>query len=139
MQLSEKEISSLARFSKAETDYLGMQQIARIATVSPKGQPDLVPVALEFDGEYFWVGSHDERPRKYKNVKSGNKLVAITIDDVQSFHPWKGRQVRVYGTAEILDHTGKIGPGKYLRITPKVSWSFGLEKGQELKIVKTVH
>jgi pyridoxamine 5'-phosphate oxidase family protein len=135
----DKELNRLARFSKGETEYLGRQQIARIATVSPKGQPDLVPVALEFDGVYFWVGSHDERPRKYKNVKSGNRLVAITVDDVQSFHPWKGRQVRVYGTAEILDHSGKIGPGKYLRITPNVSWSFGLEKGQESKIFRTVH
>ncbi|HEX9196809.1 MAG TPA: pyridoxamine 5'-phosphate oxidase family protein [Candidatus Bathyarchaeia archaeon] len=34
------------------------QRLARIATVSNKGQPDVVPVGFEFDGQYFWVGSH---------------------------------------------------------------------------------
>jgi pyridoxamine 5'-phosphate oxidase family protein len=136
---------SLARFSKAETEYLGSQQIARIATVSSRGQPDLVPVVLEYDGEYFWVGSHSDQARKYVNVKSGNKLVAITIDDVQSFRPWKARALRIYGTADILDHQGKLGHGKYLRITPKVSWGFGLgasddqKKGHDMNVIKTVH
>lgn len=112
--------------------------MARIATVSRKGQPDVVPVVLEFDGEYFWVGSHSDRARKYKNVMGGNKLVALTIDDVESFETWKARALRVYGTAEIVDHKGKLGQGKYLRITPNISWSFGLgNSGREG--ARTVH
>lgn len=135
----------MTSFSKVETDYLKSQRIARIATVSPEGQPDLVPVVLEFDGEYFWVGSHNDQARKYRNVKKGNRRIALTIDDVESYETWKVRGLRVYGRADIVEHQGLLGPGKYLRITPKISWSFGLGgeaehgKSHELKIVKTIH
>ncbi len=98
--------------------------MARIATVSRKGQPDVVPVGFEFDGKYFWVGSHSQdifhRTLKYHNVKNGNKSVALTIDDLESIDPWKPRLIKVYGIAEVLDHQGRFGPGKYLRVTPKI-------------------
>jgi pyridoxamine 5'-phosphate oxidase family protein len=135
----------LTGFSRVEIDYLKSQRIARIATVSPKGQPDLVPVVLEFDGKYFWVGSHNDQARKYRNVRNGNGRVALTVDDVESYEPWKARALRIYGTAEIVDHQGLLGRGKYLRITPKISWSFGLGghgehgKSHDWSIAKTVH
>src|SRR5207253_3615910 len=92
----------------------------------------VVPVEFEFDGKYFWVGSHTQeifhRTLKYHNVKNGNKLVALTIDDLESIDPWKPRVIKVYGTAEVLDHQGRFGPGKYLRVTPKTSWSFRSEE-----------
>src|SRR6266853_1582544 len=105
--------------SEGETQYLKSQRLARIATVSTKGQPDVVPVGFEFDGKYFWVGSHNQdifhRTLKYHNVKNGNKLVALTIDDLESIEPWKPRLIKVYGIADVLDHQGRFGPGKYLR------------------------
>ncbi len=111
-------------FSDAEVQYLKSQRLARIATVSRKGQPDVVPVGFEFDGKYFWVGSHSQdifhRTLKYHNVKNGNKSVALTIDDLESIDPWKPRLIKVYGIAEVLDHQGRFGPGKYLRVTPKI-------------------
>ena len=128
-------------FTEPEVQYLKSQRLARLATVSRKGQPDVVPVAFEFDNKYFWVGSHSQeifhRTRKYHNVRKGNILVALAIDDLVSVVPWRPRGVRVYGTAEVMEHNGQFGPGKYLRITPKVSWAWGLEglKGQ----AKTVH
>jgi len=74
-------------FSEAESQYLKSQRLARIATVSSKGQPDVVPVGFEFDGKYFWVGSHSQdifhQTLKYHNVKNGNKLVALTIDIIR--------------------------------------------------------
>jgi pyridoxamine 5'-phosphate oxidase family protein len=118
-------------FSKPEIDYIKSQRLCRFATVSPDGQPDVVPVAFEFDGKYFYVGSHSQdvfhKTRKHKNVKNGGTKVALTIDDLKSIEPWKPRMIRAYGTAEVIDHDGIFGPGKYLRITPKVSWSFGIE------------
>jgi pyridoxamine 5'-phosphate oxidase family protein len=112
------------------------QRLCRFATVSRDDQPDVVPVAFEFDGKCFFVGSHSQdvfnHTRKYKNVKSGNNLVALTIDDLKSIEPWRPRAIRVYGTAEVVEHNGIFGPGKYPRITPKVSWSFGIE-GLELR------
>jgi len=132
-------------FSEPEVQYLKSQRLARIATVSRKGQPDVVPVAFEFDGKNFYVGSHGQdiflRTLKYKNVKNGNRLVALTIDDLESVDPWRPRSVKVYGTAEIVDHKGMFGPGKYLRITPTISWSFGIKglKQEGFNRVRTVH
>ena len=133
-------------FSKPEFDYLKSQRLARFATVSSKGQPDVVPVGFEFDGRYFWIGSHDQQifflGIKYKNVKNGNKLVSLTVDDLESVNPWKPRSIKVNGVAEITDHDGIFGKGKYIRVTPKTSWSMGipgltLTKGQWR--LKTVH
>ena len=133
-------------FSKTEVQYLKTQHLARIGTVSGKGQPDVVPVGFEFDGTYFWIGSHSQeifhRTRKYLNVRNGNKLVALAIDDMESITPWKPRGVKVYGTAEAMEHDGQFGPGKYLRITPGISWAWGIE-GLDVKEgdfrLKTVH
>ncbi|MGH2639807.1 MAG: PPOX class F420-dependent oxidoreductase [Rhabdochlamydiaceae bacterium] len=133
-------------FSEPEVEYLKSQYLARIGTVSRKGQPDVVPVGFEFDGTNFWVGSHDQeiffRGIKYKNVKNGNNLVSLVVDDLESIDPWKPRCVKVYGTAEIMDHEGQFGPGKYLRITPRISWSMGIRglKTQKDNFrLKTIH
>lgn len=133
-------------FSKPEIDYLKSQRLARFATVSSKGQPDVVPVGFEFDGEYFWIGSHDQQifflGMKYKNVKKGNKLVSLTVDDLESVNPWKPRSIKVNGIAEIMDHEGMFGKGKYIRVTPKTSWSMGipgLTLAKDKWRLKTVH
>ena len=118
-------------FSEPEIEYMKQQRLCRFATISENGQPDVVPLAFEFDGKYFWVGSHSQdifhRTRKYKNIRDGRNLVALTIDDLKSVEPWQPRAIRVYGTAEIMEHKGIFGRGKYIRVTPKVSWSFGME------------
>ena len=134
-------------FSEPEIRYLKSQRLARIATVNSKGQPDVVPVGFEFDGKNFWVGSHSQdiflKTWKYHNVKNGNRLVALTIDDMESIDPWKPRAIKVYGVGEVVEHTGQFGAGKYLRITPKVSWSFGVpglkSEGPSWNRVKTIH
>jgi pyridoxamine 5'-phosphate oxidase family protein len=139
-------ILDITMFSEPEINYLKSQVLARIATVSKTGQPDVVPVGFEFDGKYFWIGSHDQniffRGHKYLNVHNGNKLVALVVDDLVSVDPWKPRFIKVYGFAEIADHNGEFGPGKYLKITPKTSWSMGIEgltvKPGEFR-AKTVH
>ncbi|MDH2900663.1 MAG: PPOX class F420-dependent oxidoreductase [archaeon] len=133
-------------FSKPEVDYMKSQRLARIATVNKKGQPDVVPVGFEFDGTYFWVGSHDQsifhRTIKYHNVKNGHNLVSLVVDDLKSISPWHPRSVKVYGVADVMDHDGMFGKGKYLRITPKISWSMGIE-GLDLKEnewrLRTIH
>jgi pyridoxamine 5'-phosphate oxidase family protein len=133
-------------FSEPEIEYMKTQRLCRFATVCPDDQPDVVPVAFEFDGKYFYVGSHSQdiflHTRKYKNVKDGRKKVALTIDDLESIDPWRPRAIRVYGTAEVVEHKGIFGPGKYLQVTPRVSWSFGI-KGLILEqgkwSIRTVH
>lgn len=114
-------------FTDREAAYLRSQRLARLATVSPDGQPDVVPVGFELDGDRFYVaGMPLEGTRKHRNVLAGHDKVALVVDDVTSVDPWAPRLVRVYGTARVVERDGRVGSGKYLEITPTVSWSFNL-------------
>jgi len=115
-------------FTEPEIAYLKSQRLARLATVAPDGQPDAAPVGFEFDGTAFYVGGYDvTHTRKYQNVQAGHDRVALVIDDLQSVNPWQPRAIRIYGTAELVEREGMVGRGSYIRITPQVSWSWGIE------------
>jgi pyridoxamine 5'-phosphate oxidase family protein len=115
-------------FSEEEIAYLRSQRLARVATVSAGGQPDVVPVVFEFDGTYLYVAGYaPARSRKYRNVRAGNVKVAIVIDDLLSVSPWRPRCLRIYGRAELVERQGRFGRAVYMRITPTLSWSFNLE------------
>ena len=118
-------------FADDEIEYLRSQSMARLATCAPDGQPDVVPVAFEFDGESFWIGGPGDSflsTRKVRNVSGGNHDVAFVVDDMVSFDPFIVRGIRVYGEAdEPVEREGMIGPGYYMRITPRVSWSWNME------------
>jgi pyridoxamine 5'-phosphate oxidase family protein len=116
-------------FTEKETAYLKSQHLARIATVSEDGQPDVMPVGFEFDGQVFYVGGHNPtHTRKYTNIRAGNARVALVVDDLVSVNPWHPRGVRIYGKAEFVEREGQFGSGVYMRITPRVSWSWSVEK-----------
>jgi len=55
-------------FNDAEIAYLGSQPVARLATLGDGGQPDVVPVAFEFDGTFFWVGGRRLVGPRYPQV-----------------------------------------------------------------------
>jgi pyridoxamine 5'-phosphate oxidase family protein len=119
-------------FTDEENAYLQSQPVTRFATVGPDGQPDVVPLAFEFDGHGFWVGGVGDavaRTRKFRNVAAGNDRVALVFDDLISIDPFAARCVRVYGRAsEPVDRTSAlVGPGRFMRITPTISWSWNLE------------
>jgi pyridoxamine 5'-phosphate oxidase family protein len=118
-------------FTPAEIDYLTTQPLARLATVAPGGQPDVVPVAFEYDGAEFWVGGSGKSvlsTRKVRNVVNGSRPVALVIDDMVSFDPFIARGIRVYGLADPpVERVGLVGPGFYIRITPRKSWSWNME------------
>jgi len=117
--------------SEAETNYLKTQRLARVATASRAGIPEVSPVGFEFDGKYFWVGSHSPdlfpKSKRYRNITGGNARVSIVIDDLASVDPWRPRGIKVSGTAEIVEHDGMFGKGKYFRIAPIRSVSWGIE------------
>jgi pyridoxamine 5'-phosphate oxidase family protein len=121
--------------SKLEAEYLKTQRLARIATVSSKGAPEVSPVGFEFDGRHFYVGSHSQdifpRTQRYRNIAGGNKRVSLVIDDLQSVDPWRPRGIKVSGTAEEVEHDGIFGKGRYFRITPRTSVSWGIEPLKE--------
>jgi pyridoxamine 5'-phosphate oxidase family protein len=117
-------------FTAEEIAYLKSQPLARIATVSPEGQPDAVPVGFEFDGTYFYVGGIDPaKTRRHRNVRAGNTQVALIIDDLVSIQPWTPRFLRVYGTAELIERNSESPyfSGSVMRITPTISWSWNLD------------
>lgn len=118
-------------FTEGEAAYLRAHGFGRLATVDRNGQPDVVPVAIEFDGVYFWVGGAGQSvtdTRKFRNVASGQEKVALVIDDIVSFDPFIARGIRIYGVAEQpFDRDGMIGPGTFMRIAPRVSWSWNLD------------
>jgi|SRR5690625_1737217 len=116
-------------FTDDETAYLRSHPMGRLATVASDGQPDAVPVAVEFDGTFLWVGGGSTviRTRKFRNVAAGNPLVALVVDDMVSFDPFIARGIRVYGRAEApFEREGMVGPGVFMRISPTVSWSWNM-------------
>lgn len=117
-------------FTQDEISYLTSQPLARFSTVSPDGQPDVVPVSFEFDGTSFWVGGNGEpvlATRKIRNVVAGRRHVALVIDDLVSLDPFIARGVRIYGRAsDPIERVGLVGPGFYMRIAPITSWSWNM-------------
>ncbi|MER7011429.1 PPOX class F420-dependent oxidoreductase [Saccharopolyspora sp. NPDC000359] len=117
-------------FTDEEIAYLRSQPVVRFSTVAADGQPDLVPLACEFDGTHFWIGGAGSSvlgTRKFRNVRDGNPKVALLFDDLVSLDPFIARGIRVYGEAEgPIERVGKFGPGVYLRITPTTSWSWNM-------------
>lgn len=117
-------------FTTQEIAYLRSQPLARLATVSPDGQPDVVPVAFEFDGAGFWVGGSGQTvlaTRKVRNVEAGNHKAALVVDDLVSFDPFVARSIRIYGRAHPpVERQGLVGPGLYVRFEPLLSWSWNM-------------
>ena len=119
-------------FTEKEIAYLNSQPLARIATVSTSGQPDNSATGFEFDGEAFYLGSLGDlrQSRRGKSVSAGNTNVALVVDDLESIDPWKPRSIRIYGTAEFIEREGRFGHQQYMRISPTISWSMGVEPSE---------
>jgi pyridoxamine 5'-phosphate oxidase family protein len=115
-------------FSEQELSYLKSQRLAHIATVDPHGQPTVDAVGFSLDGGQILIGTHSPRPsRKYRNIAGGNTTVALIVDDLQSVQPWRPRGIKIHGVAEVTERDGHFGPGSYIVITPKTSWSWGID------------
>src|SRR5215212_7479152 len=97
-------------FTEKERAYLGSQRLARLATVSPAGQPDADIVGFKFDGEDILIGSYENLAgsRKYKNVAAGSDRVSLIVDSLASVDPMDPVAVNIHGTAAI-EH--RNGPG----------------------------
>src|SRR5271170_1935714 len=109
-------------FSDREAGFLCQGGLGRLATVGPDGQPHVVPVAYEFDGQFlYFSGRNLSRSLKYIHI-SKNEKVAFVVDDIVSFLPWRARGLEIRGVAEVLEERGR----PYIRITPRFKSSWGL-------------
>jgi len=121
-------------FTPAEIAYLQSQQLCRIATADPNGQPYVTPVGFRYNLETdtFDIGGYGgfARRKKWQNVQE-NPQVAIVIDDVASVDPWTVRGIEIRGVVETLPTGGEtIHPGadpEMFHITPKRIVSWGLD------------
>ena len=120
----------MSKFTPEEIAYLQSQRLGRLATVSEKGEPHVVPVSFRYNPvqDSIDIGGHNiVSTKKYRDaVRYGR--VAFVVDDV--LPPWKPRMIEVRGTVEGLPEGGKeimeaFSP-EILRITPTRIISFGL-------------
>jgi pyridoxamine 5'-phosphate oxidase family protein len=143
MRVSGRRFPGDVTFTERELGYLRSQPLARIATVDPQGQPDNAAVGfrVEEDGTVLVGGMRNTRTRKWRNIEAGADRVALVVDDLASTRPWRPRGIRIYGTAEVVHTEGQFGPGAYIRITPTISWSWGIEPSEErgFRPHRTVH
>jgi pyridoxamine 5'-phosphate oxidase family protein len=116
-------------FTASELEYLRSQRLGRLATVAPDGQPDNAAVGYRVaDDGVITIGGMDVGgSRKGRNVWAGNRRAALIVDDLASVQPWRPRGIRIYGVAELLGASGDPPHGGYLRLTPEISWSWGIE------------
>ena len=121
-------------FTPAEIEYLKSQRLCRIATVGSNGQPHVTPVAFRYnpDTDTFDISGHGgfAKRKKWRDVQD-NPQVAIVIDDIASFDPWRVRGVEIRGTVETMPTGGEsVIPGadsEMFHITPKRIVSWGLD------------
>ena len=107
----------------------GSQRLARLATVSPSGQPDADVVGFELDGDDILIGSYQNLAgsRKYKNVAAEASKVSLIVDSLASVDPMDPVAVKIHGTASIEQRNGRFGPMEYIVVRPRTSWSWGVE------------
>jgi len=117
----------MAVFTDAELDYLRDQPLARIATASSVGVPDVAAVGFGVDGDTLVTGGFDiTKTVRYRNLLA-NPTATIVIDDLASVDPWAPRGVKVRGAATLEEAAG----GLRIRIVPEVIWSWHLNQDAE--------
>ncbi len=122
--IAERSAKKRERLSESEAEYLAEGVLGRLATVSPAGEPHVVPVAYRFDGECVTIGGWNmEGSLKFRNMVA-NGRAALVVDDIVSVDPWVVRGVEIRGTAEPVDE-GR--GGVEVKIRPRTVRSWGLQ------------
>ncbi len=113
-------------FTPAERAYIESQRIARIATASPTGRPDVAAVRFQLRGDVIDIGGR-VNPATYKwhNVIR-NGRASITIDDIASDDPWIVRGIKIFGRAETVERDGTTGR---ILVHPEIIWSWNINEG----------
>ena len=86
--------------SKKAADLVARERVCRVATVSAKGQPHLVPVCHVVDGGKIYIGSGDDAT-KVRNIKA-NPRVTVAVD-LYSDHWASLKGVMVQGRARLIE------------------------------------
>ncbi|MDN3262855.1 PPOX class F420-dependent oxidoreductase [Streptomyces sp. CSDS2] len=118
-------------FTELELAYLDEQPLGRLATVSPKGQPQVRPVSFTVNRRLgtIDIGGHSMgNTQKFRNAKA-NPLVSLVVDDIPSTDPWQVRCVEIRGRAEAIKGAPTTGySNDLIRIHPTRILTLGLDK-----------
>ena len=88
----------MAVFTDLEVEYLRSQRLARLATASATGQPDVSAVGFGLDGDSITSGGIDlTKTVRFRHLQE-NPRATIVIDDLASTDPWTPRGIKVRGT-----------------------------------------
>ncbi|GGQ46677.1 PPOX class F420-dependent oxidoreductase [Streptomyces mutabilis] len=117
-------------FTDLELAYLREAPLGRLATVSPKGQPQARPVAFSVNTGTgtIDIGGHSMgQTQKFRNV-AANPLVSLVVDDIPSTDPWQVRCVEIRGWAEAITGAPTTGySNDIIRIHPTRILTLGLD------------
>ena len=118
-------------FTEAEVAYLRSQRMARLATASPAGEPDVAAVTFTLDGDSVVSGGFDITKTVRYGFLQRNPRAVIVIDDLASVDPWSPRGVKVRGSATLEGS----GSSTRIRIVPETIWSWGLNSDAEKRFM----
>jgi pyridoxamine 5'-phosphate oxidase family protein len=114
-------------FTDAELSYLRTQRLARIATSTRSGQPDVAVAGFGVDDDAIVSGGMDlTKTVRFRNLQE-NPRATVVIDDLASVDPWTPRGVKLRGAASLES----LDDGLRIRIVPEVIWSWGINEGRE--------
>ena len=118
----------MAVFTYGELEFLRSQRLARLATASKAGQPDVSAVGFAVSGGDTIVSGGIDLTKtiRYRHLLE-NPQATIVIDDLVSVDPWQPRGVKFRGPATLEDDGGR----PRVRIRPQVVWSWGVNTGAE--------
>jgi pyridoxamine 5'-phosphate oxidase family protein len=120
-------------FTDKEREYLTTQRLGRIGTVSPDGQPHVVPTSFRYNAEHDAIDVGGLRMSQTKKLRDAQRTgrASIVIDDV--LPPWQPRMIEIRGTATVLPEGGKALNERFedtvVRIQPTRIISFGIDSG----------
>src|SRR5258707_15599923 len=90
--------------TRAEIDYLEVQQLGRLATIQPDGSPQVKPVGFRYNPELATIdigGFRMSASQKFRNVSRDGRA-ALVVDDIASTQPWRVRFLEIRGIAEAV-------------------------------------
>jgi len=91
-------------FTQGEIEYMENQRLGRLATITKKGDPHVIPVNYMYNPEFECIdiiGKEMTKSLKYKNVV-GFGRASFVVDDVVSLMPYRTRLLHIRGAAEIV-------------------------------------
>lgn len=91
-------------FTEGEIEYMAEQRLGRLATVTKKGDPHVIPVNYMYNPEFECIdiiGRDMAKSMKYKNIV-GFGRASFVVDDVTSLMPFRTRLLHIRGRAEIV-------------------------------------